>query len=174
MGRATLDELTPWLFSRVTGGIRWGLERTEELLAGVDDPHRRFSSIHIAGTNGKGSVAAFCESILRSEGSARVGLYTSPHLVAFPERIRIDGRPVGEDVLLDAAERLRPAIERTGASFFEATTAIAFHVFAIKILKIYTSPDSEACFGLRKACVGHKQQPCKQNEHSVFHFCVFW
>jgi dihydrofolate synthase/folylpolyglutamate synthase len=130
MARATLDELTPWLFSRVTGGIRWGLERTEELLAGVDDPHRRFNSIHIAGTNGKGSVAAFCDAILRADGQSRIGLYTSPHLVSFTERIRIDGKPVDEGVLLDAATRLRPAIEQTGASFFEATTALAFLIFA--------------------------------------------
>ncbi len=126
----TLDELTPWLFSRVTGGIRWGLERTEELLAGVDDPHRRFHSIHIAGTNGKGSVAALCDAALRAEGRLRVGLYTSPHLVSFNERIRVGGVPVPDDVIVEAAEELRPAIERTGASFFEATTAIAFHIFA--------------------------------------------
>lgn len=130
MARETLDELIPWLFSRVTGGMRWGLERTEELLAGVDNPHRRFSSIHIGGTNGKGSVAAYCDAILRAEGGLRVGLYTSPHLVSFAERIRIDGRPVNDGVLLDAATRLRPAIERTGASFFEATTALAFLIFA--------------------------------------------
>lgn len=126
-----LDDLTPWLFGRTTGGIRWGLERTAELLAGVGDPHRRFHSLLIGGTNGKGSVAALCDAALRrARPGGRVGLYTSPHLVSFTERIRIDGTPIGVDALLAAAERLRPAIERTGASFFEATTAIAFLCFA--------------------------------------------
>jgi dihydrofolate synthase / folylpolyglutamate synthase len=126
----TLAELTPWLFSRTTVGIRWGLDRTERLLAGVGNPHRLFHSLHIAGTNGKGSVAALCDAALRRQGDRRVGLYTSPHLVRFNERIRIDGVPVADAALVDAAERLRPEIEATGASFFEATTAIAFLIFA--------------------------------------------
>lgn len=120
-----------WLYHRTSGGIRWGLERTEELLAGVEDPHRRFRSIHIGGTNGKGSVAALCDAALRAAEPGRpIGLYTSPHLVSFTERIRIDGVPVSEERLREAAERLRPAIERTGATFFEATTAISFLCFA--------------------------------------------
>jgi dihydrofolate synthase / folylpolyglutamate synthase len=127
---ASLDELTPWLFARTSGGVRWGLERTERLLAGADDPHRRFHSILIGGTNGKGSTAAFCDAALRADGRGRVGLYTSPHLVSFRERIRIDGAPVANDVLVEGAERLRPSIEREGATFFEATTALAFLIFA--------------------------------------------
>lgn len=120
-----------WLFGRDTGGIRWGLERTEALLAGAGDPHRRFHALHVGGTNGKGSVAALCEAALRRAHPARrVGLYTSPHLVSFDERIRIDGRPVERELLLEVEARLRPEIERTGASFFEATTAIAFVCFA--------------------------------------------
>ncbi len=126
-----LGDLAEWLSARTTGGIRWGLERTEELLAGADDPHRRFRSVHVGGTNGKGSVAALCESALRADAAGRrVGLYTSPHLVSFAERIRIDGRPAPEEAIVAAAERLLPAIERTGATFFEATTAIAFLCFA--------------------------------------------
>jgi dihydrofolate synthase/folylpolyglutamate synthase len=74
-------------------------------------------------------VAALCDAALRAAGG-RVGLYTSPHLVSFAERVRIDDRPAPEAVLVAAAERLRPAIERTGASFFEATTAMAFLCFA--------------------------------------------
>lgn len=71
-----------------------------------------------------------CDAALRAAPAARrVGLYTSPHLVSFAERIRIDGRPVEADLLMDAAERLRPAIEQSGASFFEATTAMAFLCF---------------------------------------------
>src|SRR5215218_5504524 len=120
-----------WLFSRPTGGIRWGLERTGELLAEVGDPHRTFRSLHVAGTNGKGSVSALCDAALRAADTPRrIGLYTSPHLVSFDERIRIDGRPVDRELLLACEARLRPAIERTGATFFEATTAIAFLCFA--------------------------------------------
>jgi dihydrofolate synthase/folylpolyglutamate synthase len=125
------DDPGAWLFARTSGGIRWGLERTEELLAGVDHPHRRFRALHIAGTNGKGSVSALCESALRAAHPERtVGLYTSPHLVSFTERIRINGRPVDDVLFAEAEERLRPAIERTGATFFEATTALAFLCFA--------------------------------------------
>ena len=124
------DSPPDWFPGFAPGTIRWGLERIEELLAGVENPHRRFRSAHIGGTNGKGSVAALCDAALRASGRFRVGLYTSPHLVSFGERIRIDGVPSGPDVLADAAARLRPAVERTGASFFEATTALAFLCFA--------------------------------------------
>lgn len=125
------DDPAAWLFARTTGGIRWGLERTEELLAGVDHPHRRFHALHVGGTNGKGSVSALCESALRAAHPGRtIGLYTSPHLVSFPERIRINGRPVDAALFARAEARLRPAIERTGATFFEATTALAFLCFA--------------------------------------------
>nr|WP_276510345.1 folylpolyglutamate synthase/dihydrofolate synthase family protein [Longimicrobium terrae] len=107
------------------------MERTEALLAGADDPHRRFASLHVAGTNGKGSVSALCDSVLRAARPERAaGLYTSPHLIRFPERIRINGRAV-DDALLAACEaELRPAIESSGATFFEATTALAFLCFA--------------------------------------------
>jgi dihydrofolate synthase/folylpolyglutamate synthase len=125
------DDPAAWLYARTTGGIRWGLERTEELLAGVGDPHRRFRALHVGGTNGKGSVSALCESVLRAAHPDRtIGLYTSPHLVSFSERIRIGGRPVDAALFAQAEARLRPAIERTGATFFEATTALAFLCFA--------------------------------------------
>lgn len=110
--------------------MRWGLERTQALLAGVDNPHRHFHSLLIGGTNGKGSVAAFSDAVLRVHPSEPVGLYTSPHLIHFQERIRINGNPVGTELLLRVARRLRPHIEQTGASFFEAATAIAFGCFA--------------------------------------------
>lgn len=126
----SLEELTSWLYSRTAGGIKWGLETTRTLLAGGGDPHRRFHSLHIGGTNGKGSVAALCDAALRARGAGPVGLYTSPHLIDFPERIRVDGVPVSEERILAAARRLEPFIEQTGASFFEATTAIAFLCFA--------------------------------------------
>jgi dihydrofolate synthase/folylpolyglutamate synthase len=118
---ALLDELFP----RLTGGIRWGLGRTRRMLAAVDDPQTAYPSIHIAGTNGKGSVAAILESVLRHRG-LRTGLYTSPHLVDFRERIRIDGVPITETELLTTARILWPQIEEEAPSFFEAATVIAF------------------------------------------------
>lgn len=125
------DDPLAWLYGRTTGGIRWGLERTEELLAGVGDPHRRFHSLHVGGTNGKGSVSALCDAALRAASPGRrVGLYTSPHLVRFAERIRVDGAPVDADLLAACVERLRPDIERAEATFFEAATAVAFLCFA--------------------------------------------
>ncbi|HLL84114.1 MAG TPA: Mur ligase family protein, partial [Longimicrobium sp.] len=85
----------------------------------------------VGGTNGKGSVCALCDAALRAADPSRtVGLYTSPHLVSFAERIRIGGAPVERDLLLACEARLRPAIEESGATFFEATTAIAFLCFA--------------------------------------------
>ena len=117
------------LFPRLTGGIRWGLDRTRRLLSRVGDPHLRFQTVHIGGTNGKGSVAAMIEAVLRQQG-LRTGLYTSPHLVDFRERIQIAGAPIEEAALLEAAGALWPVIEAEEPSFFEATTAIAFLAFA--------------------------------------------
>lgn len=117
------------LFPRLTGGIRWGLDRTERMLADAGDPQRAYPVIHVGGTNGKGTVCAVAESVLRAAG-LRTGLYTSPHLTSFRERVRIDGAPIAEAALLDSANRLWPSIEREAPSFFEATTAIAFDAFA--------------------------------------------
>jgi dihydrofolate synthase / folylpolyglutamate synthase len=125
------DDPGAWLFARTTGGIRFGLERTEALLAGAGNPHRRFRALHVGGTNGKGSVSALCESALRAAHPGRtVGMYTSPHLVSFTERIRVGGRPIAVERLAEAEARLRPEVERLGATFFEATTALAFLCFA--------------------------------------------
>src|SRR4029077_67785 len=83
------------LFARTTGGIKPGLERTEALLAEVGSPHKKLSAIHVAGTNGKGSVVATCEALLRARG-LKVGKYTSPHLIDFRERITVNGLPISE------------------------------------------------------------------------------
>jgi dihydrofolate synthase / folylpolyglutamate synthase len=125
----TYDGLVAELFPRLTGGIRWGLDRTVRMLASVGDPHRAFRVVHVGGTNGKGSVAAHAESVLRKDGRA-VGLYSSPHLCTFRERVRVHGRAITEDALLDAAQSLWPAVQREQPSFFEATTAIAFLALA--------------------------------------------
>ena len=118
-----------YLFARTTGESRLGLERTTALLRELGDPHRRFTTFHIAGTNGKGSVAATLDALLRRDGRA-VGRYTSPHLVDFRERMLIDGQPIASDAIVEFIERWTPSIERIGATFFEATTAMAFELFA--------------------------------------------
>ena len=88
-------------------------------------PERHYPTIHIGGTNGKGSTCAFVANELRTQGW-RVGLYTSPHLVSATERITVDGIPITEDAFTEWTRQLKPHIERLDASFFEATTAIAF------------------------------------------------
>jgi dihydrofolate synthase/folylpolyglutamate synthase len=123
--RAALDAL----FARTTGQWRLGLDRVEALLAALGDPHRRVPVLHVAGTNGKGSVCAALEHVLRQRGW-RVAKYTSPHLVDFRERFLIDGRPVGEAAIVDFLDRWTPTVERLGATFFEATTAMGFQLFA--------------------------------------------
>ena len=123
------DTIVRELFPRLTGGIRWGLERTQRMLASVGDPHHAYPSVHVGGTNGKGSVAALIASALRAAG-LRTGLYTSPHLCAFRERIQIDGAAISEEALVEAAVPLWTAIREQEPSFFEATTAIAFHALA--------------------------------------------
>jgi len=116
------------LFARTTSGIKPGLERTEALLAKLGSPHRRLSAVHVAGTNGKGSVVATVEALLRASGK-RVGRYTSPHLIDFRERITVDGTPISEAAVLEFLERWIPAAEGIGATFFELTTALAFDWF---------------------------------------------
>jgi len=124
--RLAYADLVRELFPRLTGGIRWGLDRTRRLLAVVGDPQDRYPTIHIGGTNGKGSVSATIANVLKEDGR-RIGLYTSPHLCTFRERIQIDGQAISEADVVAAAADLWPAIEAEAPSFFEATTAIAFH-----------------------------------------------
>ncbi len=101
------------------------------MLASLGDPHRLIPAIHVAGTNGKGSVATLIAAAL-DEAGWRVGLYTSPHLVSFRERMLVAGRPISEDAVAMWTERLRPLIVEREATFFEATTAIAFADFAAR------------------------------------------
>jgi dihydrofolate synthase/folylpolyglutamate synthase len=117
------------LYARTAGGVRLGLERTRALLAEAGNPQLRFRSYHVAGTNGKGSVVATLAALLRANGM-RVGVYTSPHLVDFRERIVVDAEPIPEDRVIEFAERWLPVCDRIGATFFEATTALAFSHFA--------------------------------------------
>lgn len=119
------SEAIQTLFARTTGNIKPGLERTEALLARLGSPQRRLNAIHVAGTNGKGSVVASCEALLRARGFT-VGRYTSPHLVDFRERITVNGHPISEEEVLDFLKQWIPTAVDVGASFFEVTTALAF------------------------------------------------
>lgn len=111
-------------------GIKFGLNRTENLLERLGNPHRQFRAIHIAGTNGKGSTAAMLSSILTSHG-LRVGLYTSPHLVRFTERFRINDREASADRIFRVFQDVMAVISGDEwPTFFEAVTAMAFHYFA--------------------------------------------
>lgn len=106
-----------------------GLETTFALDDYFNHPHTAFRTIHVAGTNGKGSCSHTLAAILQSAGY-KVGLYTSPHLVDFRERIRVNGVPVSEQFVVDFVEKHRAFFEPLHPSFFELTTAMAFHYFA--------------------------------------------
>jgi dihydrofolate synthase / folylpolyglutamate synthase len=110
-------------------GMRPGLERIEALLEALDHPERAYTLAQVGGTNGKGSMAAMLAAMLRADGR-RVGLFTSPHLVSFRERIRVDGEAIAEDAVVDGVEALGTLIARQDATVFEATTALAFDHFA--------------------------------------------
>jgi dihydrofolate synthase/folylpolyglutamate synthase len=120
-----------WLYGTQTFGIKLGLDNTRRLLAAAGDPHERLKFLHVAGTNGKGSTCAMMDSILRAAGH-RSGLYTSPHLVDFRERIRVDGAMIPEDAVAEGLTRLREAAENLdhAPAFFEITTVLAAWWFA--------------------------------------------
>jgi dihydrofolate synthase/folylpolyglutamate synthase len=121
-----LAEVLARLYRLAPRGARLGLESMRDACAGEDDPQDALCTVHVAGTNGKGSVAASIESIARAAG-LRTGLYTSPHLGRFAERIRLDGEPV-DDVVLEGA--LAHVLDRQPAlTFFEVATLAAFGVF---------------------------------------------
>ena len=107
-----------------------GFDRVLAMMAAMGQPHEKLPSIHIAGTNGKGSTASLLASILCSAGYPRVGLYTSPHLVSMRERIRIDGAPVPTVWMNATVQRYRSVMDEVQPSFFEAMTALAFLYFA--------------------------------------------
>jgi dihydrofolate synthase/folylpolyglutamate synthase len=115
---------------------KWKLERMHRLLSKVGNPHMNLNSIHIAGTKGKGSTAAMIDSILREAGY-KVGLYTSPHLISFRERIRINGEMISEDQVCELVNQLKPYIEDVKKqsddighlSFFDVYTTLGFLYF---------------------------------------------
>jgi len=129
------DPLT-WLFALEQFGIKFGLENISAIVERLGHPERAFRSIHIAGTNGKGSVTAMVDAALRAAGH-RSARYTSPHLIDLSERFVVDGRPADTDALAAAINDVRATIDDLRASgrldvqptFFEVTTAVAFELF---------------------------------------------
>lgn len=127
--QSSTEQILQRLYSLQRFGIKPGLERTFSLLESVGKPHEKFKSIHIAGTNGKGSVCSIIASILQ-ESNYKVGLYTSPHIRKFNERISVNGVQITDRELVEYYTALEPNINRIGSTFFEVTTAIAFMHYA--------------------------------------------
>jgi dihydrofolate synthase / folylpolyglutamate synthase len=132
--RDTID----YLYALQKHGVKLALANTVRLMELMGNPHKKFRSVHVAGTNGKGSTSAFIAQMLMGAGY-RVGLYTSPHLVSFTERIRINGKPISEETVVALTRRVRdayqqapeePGSDNLNPTFFEVTTAVAFTCFA--------------------------------------------
>lgn len=112
-----------------------GLERITEFCRHLGNPHRNYFTIHVAGTNGKGSTSHILASVLQQAGY-RVGLYTSPHLKDFRERIRVDGEMIPKQKVVNFVDRNRQKMEELELSFFEVTTAMAFDYFAYSDVEV--------------------------------------
>jgi dihydrofolate synthase/folylpolyglutamate synthase len=117
------------LFARTGSTAKFGLDRTRNFLALLGNPHSQFESFHVAGTNGKGSVVASHDALLRAK-DLRVGRYTTPHLVDFRERVAVNGIPISEGEVNEFLDLWEKKADELGATFFEITTALAFHHFA--------------------------------------------
>ncbi len=146
----TYAQATEFLFNLRRFGWRLGLDTMERLLSLLDNPHTRVPSIHIGGTNGKGSTAAMLDAMLRAAGN-RTGLYTSPHLLDFTERVRVNGMPIPEREVTRLTAQLKdlcavhfahqpipspPADRPPHPTFFELTTAMAFSHFALQEVEV--------------------------------------
>ena len=125
-----------YLFSLRNRGSKYGIDRMRQLVAALGCPERGFPIIHVAGTNGKGSVCAMLEAILRTSG-LKVGMLTSPHLVRLGERIQVNRRVTTDEELAELVEQLKPVANQLAAgdpddhpSFFELITAMGFMIFA--------------------------------------------
>lgn len=128
-----------YLYGLEKFGMIFGLTKVEEILEAVGNPHREIQAIHIGGTNGKGSTAAIIASILRREGY-RVGLYTSPHLIRFTERMKVNEKEIEKEEVASLTEWMRERIETAGIAppftFFDFTTAMAFLYFKQKMVDL--------------------------------------
>lgn len=140
--KMTYEETISYLFNSAplfqnvgAGAYKEGLYNTHYLDKYFGHPHEKFKSIHVAGTNGKGSTSHTLAAILQSAG-LKVGLFTSPHLVDFRERIRVNGEMIEEEYVIDFVEQYRNVFEPLHPSFFELTTAMAFKYFAEKEIDV--------------------------------------
>ncbi|MDD3488645.1 MAG: bifunctional folylpolyglutamate synthase/dihydrofolate synthase [Paludibacter sp.] len=134
----TYSEALQYLYDRLPvfhhiGGAAYkpGLDNTIKLLNAFDNPQQKFKCIHIAGTNGKGSVSNMLSAVFQSAGY-KTGLYTSPHLVDFGERIRVDGQMIAQNYVIEFVKKHQSVFDEIQPSFFEATMAMAFCYFADK------------------------------------------
>lgn len=126
----TLNDTLSWLYGTQIRGIKLGLAGIQALVEVLGNPQQSLRFIHVAGTNGKGSVCAMLESICRAEGR-KTGLFTSPHLVRYNERIQVDRRSISDDEVIRGLDEIRALISEhdLNPSFFEITTALAFLYF---------------------------------------------
>jgi dihydrofolate synthase / folylpolyglutamate synthase len=123
------DTTVEWLFAMQQRGVKLGLENMRRLLIALDNPEKSLKFIHVAGTNGKGSVCAMLDSLARSAG-IRTGLFTSPHLVRFNERIQVNGNLISDDSVISGIHRIQESIPKDyQPTFFEITTALALYYF---------------------------------------------
>lgn len=129
LDRPFADPLFSRLFPPLATGVHWGLERTRAALAALGDPQSRYPTVHIGGTNGKGSVASTVAAAL-SQAGLRAGCYTSPHLCSFRERFMVGGEALSEATLEARADEVRAVVMEHRLTFFEAITVLAFHALA--------------------------------------------
>jgi dihydrofolate synthase/folylpolyglutamate synthase len=138
----TAGEATAWITGLTPFGIRPGMERIERLMERFNHPHRRLKFIHVAGTNGKGSVCAYLTSVLRQSGYD-VGTFTSPYLTSYANRLQYNGQDIDGDTLLHLANRLKPAADAMAGSepgyptMFEVTTALAILYYGTVVYPDY-------------------------------------
>lgn len=138
----TYEQATNYLFTRLPMFSRIGaaaykkdLSNTIRLCEYLDDPHKKIKTIHIAGTNGKGSTSHMLAAVLQTAGY-KTGLYTSPHLRDFRERFRVNGEMIDKQYVVDFVERIQPAIDEIEPSFFEITVAMALDYFVREQVEI--------------------------------------
>ena len=139
VGKNAYQESLDYLYGLEKFGMIFGLTQVERILKAIGDPHREVQAIHIGGTNGKGSTAAMMASILQKEGY-RVGLYTSPHLIRFTERIKVNGKEIEEGEVATLARWMKERIEKAGIAppftFFDFTTAMALDYFRQRMVDL--------------------------------------
>jgi dihydrofolate synthase/folylpolyglutamate synthase len=131
----SITEYLKYLYSLERSSMKYNLNNIRRLLNATGNPHLSTKYIHIAGTNGKGGTASFLASILKEHG-LKTGLFTSPHILKFNERIRIDGKPISDSYIRNFLDKNKVLIKKVKPSFFEVNTALAFNYFAEKKVDI--------------------------------------